>query len=193
MSFSSNRNSFPALAQSLWLIFSVGLMVSCSHMDEPGPACGGLLEYNTDSVAICFSDSAVAFVGTREEPAHYNLEAYLLREYQIARNPELTLAPSPYPLSFIQWKQLSWERRRSFLPFPYSHDLTGVNEAEFMFLITSHHEQFGYGWTDTYRDTIDISDPTLGHIWYSDDPETIHYDGRSPDYDHYLDLLIYIR
>ncbi len=189
----SNRRCNTILMGYLSMMLVAMLMMSCSNKDEPGPACGGLLEFDADSVAICFSDSAVVFVGTRENFAHFNIDAYLLREYQIARNPELTLASSPYNLSFNQWKQLAWMSRRSFLPFPYSHDLTGANDAEFMYLIAHHHEQFGYGWADTYRDSIDISNPALGHIWYSDDPETIHYDGHSDNYDHYLDLLIYIR
>ncbi|MBU1636668.1 hypothetical protein KKC97_03280 [bacterium] len=168
-------------------------MLSCSHMDEPGPACGGLLEYDADSVAICFSDSAVAFVGTRAEPAHFNLEAYLLREYKVARDPEFSQGTSPYPLSFVQWKLLSWESRLAFLPYPYSHDIVGATDAEFMYLIATYPEQFGFGWTDTYAEGTDLSDPTLGHIWLYDDSQTIQFDGNHGDYDHYLNLLIYLR
>jgi hypothetical protein len=175
------------------LMLAAMVWASCSHLDEPGPACGGLLEYDTDTVAICFSDSAVAFVGNREQSGHYNIDAYLLREYEIARDPELTLGSSPYNLAFTQWKLLDWETRRSFLPYPYSNDLVGADDAEFLFLIATYPEQFSFGWTDTYRDTIDVNQPGLGHIWFSDDPETIQFDGHSDDYDHFLDLLIYLR
>jgi hypothetical protein len=178
---------------SLLAVYSI-LLFSCSHEDAPGPVCGGQLEYNAgDSVVVCFSDSAVAFVGLRTEPNHYNIEAYLLREYQVARNADLTLAPSPYDLSFVLWKQESWDTRRAFLPYPYSHDLVGASDAEFLYLIATHNEQCGYGWTDTYNDSLNLSDPTLGHIWFSDNAQTIQYDGRSDNYDYYLEQLIYLR
>jgi hypothetical protein len=170
----------------------IALLLSCSH-EDPEPRCGGQLEYNaSDSLVVCISDSAVAFAGIRSEPNHFNIESYLLREYKIARDVELTLAPSPYSLSFVLWKQETWETRRAFLPYPYSHDLAGASDAEFMYLIATYPEQCGFGWTDTYDSTVNLNDPTLGHIWIYDDPGTIQFDGNHGDYDEYLSRLVYL-
>ena len=62
-----------------------------------------------------------------------------------------------------------------------------------MYLIATYPDQFGFGWRDTYVDSIEVTNPPQGHIWFSDDPETIQFDGSSADYDYYMDLLIYIR
>ena len=180
------------LSCGLLALISV-LLLSCTHEDSPGPACGGQLEYNAgDTVVVCFSDSAVAFVGARAEPNHYNIEAYLLREFQIARNAEQTLAPAPYGLSFYYWERESWDTRRAYLPYPYSHNLVGANDAEFMYLIATYPEQCGFGWADTYNNSLNLSDPTLGNIWIHDDPQTIQFDGNHGSYDEYLSRLIYL-
>jgi hypothetical protein len=190
MSISVRKNS---LRPMVFLAVLTALMLSCSHEDAE-PRCGGQLEYNAgDSVVVCFSDSAVAFVGLRTEPNHYNIEAYLLREFKIARDANLTLAPSPYSLSFTFWKRESWDTRRAYLPYPYSHDLLGVSDAEFMYLIATYPEQCGFGWTDTYDSSLNLNDPTLGHIWVSDDPQTIQFDGTSENYEEYLSRLIYLQ
>ena len=94
----------------------VFLLLSCSHIDDPGSPCGGLLEYDADTVAVCFSDSAVAFVGSREEPARFNLDAYLLREYNVARDPETSQGNSIYPAPmFIGGRNRG---RHAFLIYP---------------------------------------------------------------------------
>jgi len=188
----SDKRSRGYLAVGLTLA-SLLLLGSCASEDDPDIVCGGLLDYHSaDTLVVCIPDSAVAFVGRRSEPNHYNLDAYLFKEYQIARDTSLTLAEVPYSNSFPLWKDESWDTRRSYLPYPFTRDLVGASDAEFMFLIAEFPEQFGFGWTDTYLDDIEIGDPALGNIWFTDDPLTAAFDGNSPQLLRYRDMLIYI-
>jgi hypothetical protein len=119
------------------LVFTGLLGLSCSHLDDPGPACGGLVEYHAgDTLVVCFSASAVEFVGSIASgayiPNNYNVESYLLREFQLATDAEQTIASSPYNRAFFFWKQETWDIRRSFLPFPFSQNILVPDSALFL-------------------------------------------------------------
>ena len=164
------------------------VVVSCSQIDDPGAACGGLHEYNSaDTVIVCFSETAV------EIAMHYDVNAYLLREYQIARDPDQTQTGASYNLAFSQWKQESWLVRRSYLPFPFARDILLNDSSLVLFNMLTYPEQFSFGWTDTFADSTNLNDPTLGHIWVSDNRDTPGFDGHSELYLAFSDAVIYLR
>lgn len=119
------------------------------------------------------------------------LDAYLLREYQIAINPNYN--STPYNSTLDDWKTETWEERRQYLPPPYSGDILVYHLDLRYWMITSQMIQFGYGWRDTFDANADLDHDWEQDIWSEvsgDDPLTIGFDGTSNLRDRFRSMWI---
>lgn len=140
------------------------------------------------------TDEFEAYAGphrnTDPEAGHFNYDAYMLREYQIATNPSLNEQQTAYTFGFDAWKSESWDERGSYLPPPYGHNINTLDIQQYYEMIGKYDTQFGYGWIDTYSLTGPINGDN-GDIWSQtsgDDPATIGFDGNSPFFYIYRDM-----
>jgi hypothetical protein len=114
----------------------------------------------------------------------YVNDAYLLREYQVAIDPNYNT--TPYEGLLADWGNEPWDQRSQYLPPPYSDNILGLSDGERYWLITTRMEQLGYGWNDTYPTDADLN-RDIEWIWGEpsdpsntpDDPNTIGFDGTS--------------
>jgi hypothetical protein len=131
-----------------------------------------------------------AYAGPRDAPNHFNVNAYLLREYQIASSQQYNAAP--YTGTLSDWRLLDWSVRQDFLANAtgYGHDVMTDDQQQYYEMIGKYIVQFGYGWQDTYSSDADINDPNAGNIWVlsGDDPTTAIFDGTSAMFFHYRDM-----
>ena len=136
------------------------------------------------------TDEFEAYAGPRDDPNHFNVNAYLLREYQIASSDAYNT--KPYSGTLSEWRTLEWSVRQGYLEnaLGYGHDVLTSDIQQYYEMIGKYINQFGYGWDDTYDPNADINDPNAGHIWVpsGDDPATVGFDGVSPHFDHYRDM-----
>ena len=128
-----------------------------------------------------------AFAGPRDNPNHFDVNAYLLREWKIASSDQYNTAP--YINGLAQWKTEPWSVRQTYLEHAdgYGHDVLTLDLQQFFEMIGKYINQFGYGWEDTYPDGTNVNDEGAGHIWFwnpdtqmGDDPATVGFDGDSP-------------
>jgi len=150
------------------------------------------------SIPWMFSlEEASAYAGPHKntDPAqgNFNYDAYMLREYQIATNPTINESGVPYADDFSTWKTEPWEGeggRASYLPPPFGHNIDTTDIRQYYEMIGTYYTQFGYGWIDTY-DHQGAFNGNEGYIWAisGDDPNTLWFDGNSPFFYHYRDLI----
>lgn len=148
------------------------------------------------------TDEFEAYAGPHKntDPAagHFNYDAYMLREYQIATNATLNEQQTEYGGNLSEWMNEAWEYRSDYLPPPYGHNINTLDIQQYYEMIGKYYDQFGYGWIDTYDHTGPITG-IEGNIWTGnplypdakpDDPDgtTIGYDGYSPFFFHYRDM-----
>jgi hypothetical protein len=125
------------------------------------------------------------------------------REYQVATNSAYTT--TPYDGTFSDYIGEPWSERQLHLAAPYGHDVYTYDEQQYYEMIGKYFDQFGYGWRDTYDNSIESSSQwnsgDVGPIWsnpsagyYDDYPNdtthviTIQFDGRSPWFFQYRDM-----
>jgi hypothetical protein len=112
----------------------------------------------------------------------------MLREYQVASNPSTTNNTTPYENDLATWKTETWGNRQIYLPPPYGHDIMTFDVQQYFEMIGKYFQQFGFGWRDTYPEGTNVNDENVGHIWTTDDPATLPYDGQSPLFFQYRDM-----
>lgn len=133
-----------------------------------------------------------AFAGTKENPNNFNVNAYLMREYQVALNPNYN--STVYDGQIEDWKSESWEERQNFLPPPYGHDVLTGDIQQYFEMIGKYYEQFGYGWRDTHPGTVNYDTDFESDVWdnpgegFTDDRNTIGFDGSSANFFKYRDM-----
>lgn len=139
------------------------------------------------------TDEFEAFAGpfqNRDSTAgHFNLDAYMLREYQVASNPQWSSTPYDGE-SLTTWNNEDWLTRQSHLPAPYTHDILTDDQQQYYEMIGKYYEQFGYGWNDTYDHSVPLNDSAPETIWgvSGDDVATSWFDGNSPMFFAYRDM-----
>ena len=131
---------------------------------------------------ITIPNAAVVFAG-----AQFSVDAYFLREYQVARDSTWGHPGATFNGTLIDWKALAWSARKTFLVWPYdSYDVMTANLAQYFYAIGTYMEQFGYGWRDTFDPEANLNNPAV-HIWLHpadstlvpDNPATVQFDGTS--------------
>jgi hypothetical protein len=142
-------------------------------------------------------EEASAYAGplhnTNPDSGHFNYDAYMLREYQIAVNPTINESGIVYSGTLEDWKTESWSGeggRASYLPPPFGWDINTSDIWQYYDMIGRYYTQFGYGWIDTYSHQGAFTG-SEGHIWSisGDEPYTLWFDGNSPFFYHYRDLI----
>ncbi len=163
-------------------------------LDEESTLPPGLVIQLGDTTVI-IPDSAQQYADSK-----WVLDAYLLREYQIASSDNYNIQPFTGTLS--EWKTLEWSVRQEYLQnaLGYQYDIMAASPSEHYIWIVQHLTQFGYGWKDTYPAHSNLNDPNAGHIWgqpsdptnQPDDGATIAFDGTSHFAEHYQNMWIRI-
>lgn len=140
---------------------------------------------------------------SQPQEGHFNVNAYLYREYQIAYNP--TYNPSPFNGDLTEWSALDWDTRQEYLDeivTGYTHDVLTGDIQQYFEMIGKYINQFGFGWMDTWIDESGATsvplDPngtyrfdqlgTADDIWHSDDQSSLEFDGPSPMFYTYRDM-----
>jgi hypothetical protein len=136
-----------------------------------------------------FEKFAGPHLNTDPTAGHFNYDAYMLREFQIAGNPTINETGTIYDGTFEDWKSEAWDvdgGRSSYLPPPFGHNINTPDIQQYYEMIGKYYTQFGYGWIDTYE-TFSV---TENNIWTvsGDDPSTLWFDGSSPMFFHYRDM-----
>ena len=136
------------------------------------------------------TDEFEKFAGTKQAPNHFDYNAYMLREFQIATNPAYNAAP--YNGELVDWKRLEWSQRSAFFDNApgFTHDILTEDIQQYYEMIGKYINQFGFGWRDTYPDGTDVNDPNVGHIWAlsGDEENTAGFEGGSPWFYEYRDM-----
>ncbi len=166
----------------LWIIAAVVALVvgSCRNTDDGSSTPEYRLTVGDTVVTI--PPAAVDFARTQ-----FSIHAYLLREFQVARDPAYHQEGAPFTGSLLEWKALGWATRWTFLNFPsspYAHDVETGDPAEYYYEIGTYFSQFGYGWRDTFDPEANLNDPSY-IIWLHpadstlapDNTGTIGFDG----------------
>ncbi|MBK8130852.1 MAG: hypothetical protein IPK53_18740 [bacterium] len=181
---------------ALSLLCCALLCVSCEEGDTPEP--GVSYEIAVGDTLITIPAEAVNFAGTLGHGNHFVWDAYMLREYQVASNPNLPREHGvPYQGTLEQWKNTSWTTRRSFLVPPYDHNVTTTSPEAYYYMIGTYAEQFGYGWVDTYDPEANLWDSAV-RPWLHpadstllpDNPGTIGFDGGLGDMAEYRAMWV---
>jgi hypothetical protein len=120
------------------------------------------------------------FAGTKISPNHFDYNAYMLREYQIATNPNFNA--NLYTGDLSEWKNEDWSVRQSFFENApgFTHDILTGDLQQYYEMIGKYINQFGFGWRDTYDwQNVDVNVATTEHIWAQsgDDANTAAFDG----------------
>jgi len=140
------------------------------------------------------TDEFEGFAGPRrvsQAPlGHFDVNAYVLREWQIATRDSST---TPYTDDLSVWKSLDWSMRQTYLGNApgFTHDVMTGDMQQYFEMIGKYINQFGFGWMDTYDPAdFDGITGTQNHIWaLSGDVEnTASFDGASPWFYHYRDM-----
>ncbi len=121
---------------------------------------------------------------------HFNLDAYLVREYQVASNAQWSSNPYVSPNGFDDWITETWIERQDHLPAPYTHDVLTDDVQQYYEMIGKYYEQFGYGWNDTYDHSVPLNGSAPETIWgvSGDDVATVKFDGQSAMFYLYRDM-----
>ncbi|MCB9357793.1 MAG: hypothetical protein H6508_00870 [Calditrichaeota bacterium] len=134
------------------------LAAACEKGDKPSGRDG--YEILVGDTLITIPAEAVEFAGTAAAPNHFSWHAYMLREFQVASNPNIPREGSHYTGSLLEWKTQPWVVRQTFLVTPYVHDVTTATPELYYYMIGTYREQFGYGWVDTFDAEADLWDPS---------------------------------
>lgn len=138
------------------------------------------------------TDEFEAFAGPKDDPNNFNVNAYMMREYQVAINPNYN--STVYSGTLAEWKSETWEERQTYLPPPYGHDILTGDIQQYFEMIGKYFEQFAYGWRDTYPGSANLETDWEQDIWdnpaegFTDDRNTIGFDGTSPLFFQYRDM-----
>lgn len=178
-----------------WLLpmLLIGLLLqACDEDDSEGREP---VEYHITigDTAITIPDSAVVFAGLRLNPAAFNWNAYMLREYQVAT----TMHTPPYGGTLTEWKETHWSIRSTFLTEPYTRDFRIDDDAFYYYMIGTYKDQFGYGWRDTFDPEADLWDPA-SNPWthpadttlIPDSTHTIAFDGETKLMEQYRNMWV---
>lgn len=158
------------------------LFCACEEGDKPSR--GNSYEFVVGDTAITISADAVNFANNR-----FSWDAYMLREFQLGSSTTIPRGNgSAYTGTLIEWKNLPWSVRETYLFPPYTHDVTTESRELFYYLIGTHGEQFGYGWRDTFDPEANLFDSAV-RPWLHpadstltpDNPGTISFDGGLGD------------
>jgi hypothetical protein len=174
------------------LVLSALCIWSCSDNSSSDQAIPDYHITVGDSV-ITIPALAVTFANE-----HFSLDAYLLREYQVARDPALHQQGPAFSGTLNDWKALDWSVRQTFLMVPYSYDVRISDDAQYFYWIGTFFEQFGYGWSDTFDPEADLMNPAV-HIWLHpadttlipDNASTVGFDGESHQVEQYRNMWIF--
>ena len=174
----------PTTASAACILLMSLALVSCEEGNKPADGTG--YEITVGDTLITIPPEAVLFAGSIINTNHFNFHAYMLREYQIAVLPRDV--GSPYNGSLLEWKNQSWNTRRTFLYPPFDHDVTTDTPELFYYLIGTYPSQFGFGWVDTYDPEADLWNSAL-RPWLRpadstltpDNPGTLNFDGGLGD------------
>ena len=164
------------------ILLAVLAFAGCKKDEEttPPPSGGGYQYTREDSTVVTIPQAAVEFA-----QQHYSRDAQLLREFQVAT----TVSNPPWQLGLGIWKSESWQIRQQYLVSPYDNDVKTDDSAQFYYQIGELPTQFGYGWTDTFDAAAFNPDSTYTtHIWPSDHPETVGFDGQSALREEYVGM-----
>lgn len=166
------------------LLSLVLLLFSCKKDDEttPPPNGGGYQYVREDSTVVTIPQAAVQFA-----QQNFSRDAQQMREFQVAT----TVSDPAWQLGLGIWKSESWQIRQQYLVSPYEYDVKTDDSAQFYYEIGELVSQFGYGWKDTF-DAVNFNpDSTYTtHIWPSDHPETVGFDGQSAYRDEYVGMWV---
>ncbi len=171
------------------LFTAVAALASCKNEDNtPPPVDYHLMVGDT---AITIPDSAAQFA-----EQNFSMNAYLLREYQVARDPNLAHQGSAYTGALQDWKALGWNVRTTFLLSPYLRDIRTSDDAQYFYEIGTYKDQFGYGWRDTFDPEANLNYQDIGNVWLHpadttlvpDNPGTLGFDGESHLLTHYRSM-----
>jgi hypothetical protein len=142
------------------IFFAALLLTACEKGDKPADGQG--YEIVVGDTSILIPGDAVVFAGSIGHPNHFNFHAYMLREYQVAINPAIPRGGgSAYSGTLLEWKNASWNLRRTFLVPPYTHDVLTSETELFYYNIGTYVDQFGFGWIDTYDPEADLWDSAV--------------------------------
>lgn len=125
------------------------------------------------------------------QSGYFNVNAYLLREYQIASNTQYNT--TPYTGTLAEWSSMEWDERQEYFQDVqgYTHDVLTGDIQQYFEMVGKYINQFGYGWIDTYTEGADVFNQDIGDIWSArsgDDPSTVNFDGDSPMFYTYRDM-----
>ena len=147
------------------------------------------------------TDEFEAYAGphknTDPTAGHFNYDAYMLREYQIATNAGLNDLQTVYTFGFDAWKNDNWEERSDYLPPPFGHNINTLDIQQYYEMIGKYDTQFGFGWIDAYDGQAGgqygsgyVFTGEEEAIWNlsGDDFATLGYDGSSAFFYHYRDM-----
>lgn len=170
------------------LLVLAAALVSCKNEDDKPPP----VDYHltVGDTVITIPDSAAQFA-----EQNYSVNAYLLREYQVARDPNLEHQGSAYTGALQDWKVLGWIVRTTFLLSPYLRDIRTADNAQYFYEIGTYKDQFGYGWRDTFDPEANLNDASV-NVWLHpadstlvpDNPSTLGFDGESHLLTHYRSM-----
>jgi hypothetical protein len=172
----------------LLTLMSACLLASCKkeHTTQPPSNTGGYQYVLEDSSVVTIPGNAVQFA-----QQHFNSDAQLLREYQIAINPQYVNPAWEQNLGLSIWKSESWQVRQQYMVFPYERDVRTDDSAQFYYQIGEFFAQFGYGWNDTFDPATFNSDSTYTvNIWPTDHGETVGFDGQSNYHTQYMGMWV---
>jgi len=156
------------------------ISLSCKQESNDGSTA---VDYHltVGDTAITIPDSAVDFANVQ-----FSAEAYILREYQVAHDPNLPHQGSAFTGTLQDWKALGWQVRSTYLLAPYAHDIKIADDAQYFYEIGTYFAQFGYGWRDTFDPEANLNNASV-NIWLhpadttlsADIPSTVGFDGES--------------
>jgi hypothetical protein len=163
----------------LILLLTLAVCSCRDHGDSETPPVEYRLTVGDTTITI--PNAAVVFAN-----AQFSLDAYFLREYQVARDSIWEHPGAIFNGTLIDWKALVWSVRQTFLLAPYSRDVKIANDAQYYYMIGTYLDQFGYGWRDTFDPEADLFNPAV-HIWLHpadttlvpDNTATVQFDGTS--------------
>jgi hypothetical protein len=151
------------------IIIILALVSGCASKDTFTD--GNAIQLSVGDSLITIPADAVAFAD-----AHFNRDAYWLREYKLGCSTTCCLDPFAGPLG--RWKDMAWVSRSVFVAPPFSRDIRDSDPTNFYYNIGTFAGQFGFGWEDTFPTGTNLADAQSEYIW-NDAQGTFWYDGQS--------------
>ena len=164
---------------SVCMLLSVVLW-SCSN-DDGDERTPVNYQLTVGDTVIVIPDSAVTFADLQ-----FSFDAYMLREYQVATDEDISRPGEPFWGNLNDWKAQGWGLRTTYLVSPFVHNVTTTDKAQYYYMIGTYLDQFGFGWRDTFDPNANLFNPAV-NIWLEpadttlipDNAATVLFDGET--------------